>query len=149
MDAKELLDPPVEAVMDDENLAKMLHDGTKVGFTLTDMFDRTSIAPRINILRKLAQDIKISVFVKFNIVNDFAAALVTIMELAGFCKDIRIDLLAPYRRYHYDWQHCDRFIDHLTALSNKEGIQVQWGPVISQFYKEQRPHGLQKKLRHE
>lgn len=111
----------------------------RVGYTLTGHDEMEPCAPpneeRIQSMQYL-DDCNIPVFASIEPVIDFPSSLAMIMEIAGFCKDIRIGLLSPYSAKRYDWNECDRFIGKVNELASSRNIKVYYKDSIQRFYKE-------------
>jgi len=132
----ELLDPPLDWVTKVDVIIDLLRNGKKVGFTLTGNEETPTVSQRISVMRKLAVNVRVPVFAKVEPITDFASSLAAILEIADFCKDIRVGVSLEH---NLDRDLCDRFVDQLTALSNAEGINIRWGESISQLLRTPNP----------
>lgn len=123
-------------------------DLLKIGFTLTGHDEQEPGAPSTT--SRIAAMLRLSgcqfyTFASIEPVIDFEASLKCILNIAPFCKELRIGLLSPYSPHRYDWHQCDRFIDKVTDIANHEGIIVRWKNSINRFYREAMPADIKEK----
>ncbi len=125
----------VETLYDYRNLVR-------VGFTLTGRDDMEPCAPpneeRIQAMQYLV-DCHIPVFASLEPIIDFASSLKMILDIADFCKEMRIGIMSPYNPKQYSWSLCDRFMKKVDELASDKGISVYYKNSIRRFYKENAP----------
>lgn len=113
-----------------------------IGFTLTGFDYMEPNAPK-NSNRQAAmimlESMNFKCWASMEPVIDFAMSLAIIETVKDVCREFRIGLLSPYSAKRYDWNECDRFMQHVEKLSNEYEFKVDWKESIKKFYREEKP----------